>query len=99
MATTQAATTHDQNKSPMATPQLPQGQTSGQRQPVQGYESSPPLQRYLGNSYLHAMTTLAVNKPGDSYEQEADRIADQVMAAPTHANVSRAPLQLSLIHI
>jgi hypothetical protein len=40
------------------------------------------------------MTTLAVNKPGDSYEQEADRIANQVMAAPTYANVSRAPLQI-----
>ena len=96
MATTQAVTTHDQPKSPVATPQTPQGQMSGQRQLEQGSESSPPLHRYLGNSYVQAMTSktqrmglqtkLAVNEPGDIYEQEADRVADQVMAAPTHSN-------------
>jgi len=104
MATTEAATTHDQNKSPMATPQTPQGLLEGQRQPEQSCESSPPLHRYLGNSYLQAMTTtpqrlglqakLRVNESGDIYEQEADRVADQVMAAPTHANVRSAPLQI-----
>jgi hypothetical protein len=30
-------------------------------------------------------TKLAINKPGDEYEQEADRIADQVLAAPAHS--------------
>ena len=30
---------------------------------------------------------LTVNAPGDIYEQEADRIADQVMAAPVHPTV------------
>src|SRR5688572_941022 len=29
-------------------------------------------------------TKLAVNKPGDEYEQEADQIADQVTSAPAH---------------
>jgi hypothetical protein len=29
-------------------------------------------------------TKLAINKPGDAHEQEADRIADQVMSAPAH---------------
>jgi hypothetical protein len=33
---------------------------------------------------------LKVNEPGDSYEQEADRIADQVMATPSHARASGA---------
>src|SRR5262245_25936083 len=33
-------------------------------------------------------TKLAVNTPGDLYEQEAERIADQVMAAPAHHAVS-----------
>ena len=104
MATTKAATTHDQQKSPTPTQQMPQGQTYGQRQPEHGSESSPPLHRYLGNSYVQAMTTkkqrlglqtkLTVNEPGDIYEQEADRVADQVMAAPTHANISSAPLQI-----
>ena len=36
-------------------------------------------------------TKLAINKPGDEYEQEADRIADQVLTAPTHSAVSGAP--------
>jgi len=33
-------------------------------------------------------TKLTVNTPGDVYEQEADRVADQVMAAPAHIDVS-----------
>ena len=104
MATTQASATHDQHRSPIAIPQTPQGLMSGQRQVEQGAESSLPLHRYLGNSYVQAMATtqqrlglqtkLTVNEPGDIYEQEADRVADQVMAGPTHANVRSAPLQL-----
>jgi len=34
---------------------------------------------------------LMVNTPGDVYEQEADRIADQVMAMPAHPAFSGAP--------
>ena len=33
-------------------------------------------------------TKLAVDLPGDEYEQEADRVADQVMAAPAHPVVN-----------
>ena len=33
----------------------------------------------------------SVNEPGDIYEQEADRVADQVMATPAHHAVSGAP--------
>jgi hypothetical protein len=36
-------------------------------------------------------TKLKVNEPGDIYEQEADRIADQVMETPAHTAVSGAP--------
>ncbi len=36
-------------------------------------------------------TRLTVNEPGDEYEQEADRIADQVLASPAHRAVSGAP--------
>jgi hypothetical protein len=39
-------------------------------------------------------TKLQVNEPGDVYEQEADRIADQVMATPAHHAVNSAPLQI-----
>ena len=40
---------------------------------------------------LGLQTKLKVNDPGDIYEQEADRIADQVMAAPVHHAVGGAP--------
>jgi hypothetical protein len=40
---------------------------------------------------LGLQTKLQVNEPGDSYEQEADRIADHVMATSTHLAVSGAP--------
>jgi Domain of unknown function (DUF4157) len=39
-------------------------------------------------------TKLKVNEPGDIYEQEADRIANQVMAIPAHPAVSGAPLRI-----
>jgi len=46
-------------------------------------------------TYTHAarviQTKLAINKPGDEYEQDADRIADQVMATPAHNFVSNTP--------
>ena len=35
-------------------------------------------------------TQLAINEPGDRYEQEADRIAEQVLATPASAAVSAA---------
>jgi hypothetical protein len=40
---------------------------------------------------LGLQTKLRVNEPGHIYEQEADRIADQVMAAPVQSKVSGAP--------
>jgi Domain of unknown function (DUF4157) len=104
MTTTRTATTHDQPKSPMATQPTPQGLPSGQRPLERGFDSSPPLHRYLGNGYVQAMTTerqrlglqakLTVSAPGDVYEREADRIADQIVAAPPHANIGNAPLQI-----
>jgi hypothetical protein len=36
-------------------------------------------------------TKLRVNEPGDVYEQEADRVAEQVMAKPAHPAVTAAP--------
>jgi hypothetical protein len=37
---------------------------------------------------------LRINEPGDVYEQEADRVADQVLAASTHPAVSVAALRI-----
>jgi hypothetical protein len=34
---------------------------------------------------------LRVSEPGDAYEQEADRVAEQVVAKTAHLNVGRAP--------
>ncbi|MFZ4859036.1 MAG: DUF4157 domain-containing protein [Desulfuromonadaceae bacterium] len=49
---------------------------------------------------------LIVTKPGDFYEQEADRVADQVMAASTHSSagsalsrIQRFPEQVSTVGI
>jgi hypothetical protein len=39
-------------------------------------------------------TKLAISKPGDTYEQEADRIADRVTATPAHPSVSGAPTRI-----
>jgi hypothetical protein len=39
-------------------------------------------------------TKLAINRPGDEYEQEADRVADQVLAMPAHPAVSGASLRI-----
>ncbi|EFH84870.1 DUF4157 domain-containing protein [Ktedonobacter racemifer] len=36
-------------------------------------------------------TKLAINQPGDDYEQEADRLSDQVMRMPTYQAVSGVP--------
>jgi hypothetical protein len=40
---------------------------------------------------LGLQTKLKVNEPGDIYEQEADRIADQVMVTPADPTVSGTP--------
>jgi len=43
---------------------------------------------------LGLQTKLKINEPGDIYEREADRIADQVLAMPAHPAVSGAPLRI-----
>jgi hypothetical protein len=55
--------------------------------PVRGHLGQSPevrsilhLQRTIGNRAVQAK--LAINQPGDSYEQEADRVAEQVMRRP-----------------
>jgi hypothetical protein len=44
--------------------------------------------------HLRLQTKLSVGEPGDRYEQEADRIADRVMAMPAHDAVADAPLHV-----
>lgn len=56
------------------------------------------LQRTIGNQAVGRLiisgalqAKLEVNEPGDIYEQEADLIADQLMAMPMHQAISGAP--------
>jgi hypothetical protein len=44
------------------------------------------------NKMVGVQTTFRINEPGDAYEQEADRVAEQVLlTTPTHPDVSSAP--------
>lgn len=45
-------------------------------------------EREAGRLQRTVQTKLAVNEVGDRYEQEADRVADQMLAAPAHSAVS-----------
>ena len=46
-------------------------------------------QRLLRDGVIQAKLT--VNQPGDKFEQEADRVAEQVLARPEQADMSSAP--------
>jgi hypothetical protein len=43
------------------------------------------------NKTAGLQTKLRINEPGDAYEQEADRVAAQVLAKPAHRDVRSAP--------
>src|SRR5262245_1462223 len=98
---TTRAVKHYQQSHPKPAWQGPEGRTDGRKQSEEVSESAPALHRYLGNSYVHAMaakkqppglqTKLKVNEAGDSYEQEADRVADQVLGASAHQDIGGAP--------
>ncbi len=58
-------------------------------EPQQGYDFSQIPVHSRSQTSLQAK--LAVNAPGDIYEQEADRVADQLMAMPARAAQSSVP--------
>src|SRR5215472_3873218 len=47
------------------------------------------IQRLFNSGLIQAK--LSISQPNDPYEQEADRIADQVIATPAQHSVSGAP--------
>jgi hypothetical protein len=49
------------------------------------------LEAYSKKKRLGLQTKLRVNVPGDIYEQEANRIADQVMAMPANSKIGGVP--------
>lgn len=59
-----------------------------QRKCALGLPKSPSISEYGGKSRLQAKLTIGASN--DPLEQEADRIADQVLAAPAHSTVSGA---------
>ena len=101
MDTTKTAAKHEQRRPPLSR-QVPQSRTPGPSQPEYISESGPPLERYLGNSYLEAVagkkqrpqTKLKVNEPEDSYEREADRVTDELLATPAHRDIGGAPTRI-----
>ncbi|HSN77444.1 MAG TPA: DUF4157 domain-containing protein [Anaerolineae bacterium] len=54
---------------------------------ITGLPTHPPTARAI-------QTKLQISEPGDEYEREADRIADQVMAAPSPHTLGSAPLRI-----
>ena len=48
-------------------------------------------EEYRNKKIVGLQTKLRVNEPGDAYEQEADRVAEQVLARPGHLGVPSAP--------
>lgn len=72
-------TIHDMLRSPG---QPPDGETRASMEPGLGHDFSRiPVYPYVRGVI---QTKLTINAPGDKYEQEADRIADQVLAKPAH---------------
>ena len=69
-------------------PASPRMQHFSQMQSVYGNQA---VLRMLNASHPVLQAKLAVNQPGDQYEQEADRVADQVMRMPA----SDGPVQFS----
>ncbi|WP_419661816.1 putative membrane protein [Desulfosarcina variabilis str. Montpellier] len=52
------------------------------------------LNEHSNKKELSLQPKLKVNEPGDIYEQEADRIADQVMAMPANAKAGSPPMNI-----
>ncbi len=55
--------------------------------PAQAQSPSPPA----------VQKKLTINQPGDQFEQEADRVADQVMATPAHPVVNGTPPRIQRV--
>ncbi len=65
--------------------------------PAARREAALSLQSARGNRFLQRLAIqakLTVGQPNDKYENEADRVANQVMAAPEHSTVSGEPLHI-----
>jgi hypothetical protein len=71
----------------------PEGSRATRTSSLDGSSPIPHLQRTAGNRGVGQLlqAKLAVNTPGDAYEREADRTADQMLATPAHSAVSNAP--------
>ena len=74
-------------------PPIPRQQRLARLQSVYGNQA---VLRMLARSQPAIQPKLVVNEPGDAYEQEADRVAEQVMRMPApELSIAAAPPQLS----
>jgi len=68
--------------------------TEGKQPPIQSTHGNQRLQQILNHGVLQAK--LAINQPGDAFEQEADRVADRVMRMPDGQTSETARVSNSL---
>jgi GH24 family phage-related lysozyme (muramidase) len=79
----------------------PQRQTEANTAASKAETTAPSLDWNFGRIPVHAATSarlqtrLELGMPGDAYEQEADRIAEQVMRMPEPKGRSKAPADIS----
>ena len=58
---------------------------TGSRVPLTFNDARSPVLQLRRSVFSHILTKLTINEPGDEYEQEADRVAEQVMRMPDPA--------------
>ncbi len=68
------------------------GKIQGKMSTLQSSIGNQALLRMIDNSVPVPQTQLAMNRPGDVFEQEADRVADHVMSATTSLMVQHRDL-------
>lgn len=84
----------------VAVPAVPEGRNSPAANAAAHISPEPRFSYDFSRIQLHSRSPsriqakLAVNTPGDIYEREADRIADQVLAMPVAYSLSRRPLTI-----
>lgn len=74
-----------------ARPSLPSARRRTPHSPVRRAHPLLDLQRTVGNQVVQRMVRSSMNQRGDRYEQEADRVAEQVVGAPHSATMQLAP--------
>jgi uncharacterized protein DUF4157 len=90
-----ATPTTDRRHQPMLHLQRPLASPAAQRMSqTDAQQSDAGLSGSAPSHFGHNFSRIEVNEPGDPYEREADRVADQVMATRAHPAVESTPPRL-----